>query len=105
MDSQLVEIKNLAKEEIARRSETVEEVLTEHDDLPGGRRGLGLLAGGSPGDVCGDEPGFLVALEGVLGEHRSAPVGGNRPLRCEHSSGGDGGNVHSLGRNSLIDVF
>ena len=37
MDSQPVEIKNLVKKEIVRGSEATEEMLTGHDDLPGGR--------------------------------------------------------------------
>ena len=39
MDSKLVEIKDLVKEEIAGGSEATEKVLTENDDLPDGGEG------------------------------------------------------------------
>ena len=37
MNPKLVEVKNLMEKEIARGSEATEEMLTEHDDLSGGR--------------------------------------------------------------------
>ena len=37
MDSELVEVKDLAKEEIVGGSEAAEKVFTENDDLSGGR--------------------------------------------------------------------
>ena len=37
MNPKLLEVKNLTTKEIAGRSEATEEMLTEHDDLPGGR--------------------------------------------------------------------
>ena len=93
MDSEFVEIKDLAEEEIAGGSEAAEEMFTENDDLPGGRRGLCFLAGGAPGDASRDEPRLLIALEGVLGQQRSALVGRDGPPGCRRSSGGGGGNV------------
>ena len=93
MDSEFVEIKDLAEEEIAGGSEAAEEMFTKNDDLPGGRRGLCLLTGGAPGDASRDEPRLLIALEGVLGQEGSAPVGRDGPPGCSRSSGG-GGNVN-----------
>ena len=91
MDSEFVKVKDLAEEEIVGGSEAAEEMFTKNDDLPGGRRGLYFLTGGAPGDASRDEPRLLIALEGVLGQQGSAPVGRDGSPGCGRSSGGGGG--------------
>ena len=94
MDSKLVEIKNLTEEKIAGGSEAVEEMLMENNDFPGSRRRFDFIAGGALGNAGRDEPGLFVALECLLGQQRSAPIGGDGSLGCGSSGRSSGGNVN-----------
>ena len=50
-------------------------MLTEHDDLTSGWRRLGLVSGGAPMNVGGDEAHGLVLLQSSLGHSRFVSVG------------------------------
>ena len=67
MDSEFIEVQNLAKEKVTRGNEAAEEMLAEDDNLPGSWRWLGLLAGGAPLDVGRNEAGQLVFFECLMG--------------------------------------
>ena len=78
-------------------------MLTEDDDFPGGRRGIDFLAGGEPEDAGGDESRFFIAIERLLGQHRSAPVGGDGSPRSGSSGcSSGGGNVNHRAKGGFL---
>ena len=102
MDAELVKIEDLAEKEVTRRGKSAVEMLAEYDDLPGGRARLDLIAGGTPGDVGGDEPGALESLKLPGGDGGSALVGGDGFLRGGRRGAGGGSGGCGRGEDGYV---
>ena len=83
MNPQLIEVKELAEEQITRGRESAEEVLGEDDDLVLRGRGHQFVPWGSSFDAGRKKTGQPVRLQLLRRDRGSAPIGGDRSLRDE----------------------
>ena len=104
MDPQLIEVKELAEEQITGGSESAEEVLIEDDDLILRGRGHQFVPWDSSFDAGWKKTGQPVCLQLLRRDRGPSPIGGDRSLRgCRCGGGGGlGSDVdHPAGRGAL----
>ena len=90
MSPQLVEIEELAEEEITRRCESAEQMLGEDDDLILRGRGHHFISWSLRFDTRWKKARQPVRLQLLRCDCGSTPIGGNRSLRRCRCGGGSG---------------
>ena len=104
MEPQLIEVEELAEEQVTGGRESAEEVLTEDDDLVLRGRGHRFVPWDSSFDAGWKKTGQPVCLQLLRRDRGSSPIGGDRSLRRGRCGGGGGlgGDVdHPAGRGAL----
>ena len=81
MNPQLIEIEELAEEEITQRREAEKQMLGEDDDLVLRGRGHRFVPWDSSFDVGWKKTGQPVCLQLLRRDRGSSPIGGDRSLR------------------------
>ena len=103
MDPQLIEVEELAEEQITQGRESAEEMLGEDDDLVLRRRGDHLVPWSSSSHARWKKTGQPVRFQLLRRDCRSTPIGGDRSLGRWFGGGGRrGGDVDGpAGRGGL----